>query len=94
MFPVPRRKTNQTIKKRFLINNYTGQVIFNEERYRKRAEYGFFSKLRNVSKALSLTFFSMTPSQDENLFRLIFETKIHTQTHIRHFRSFPITTYD
>ena len=30
---------------------------------------------------------------NENLFRLIFETKIHIQIHIRYFKSLPIATY-
>ena len=30
---------------------------------------------------------------DENLFRLIFETQIHIQIHVRYFKSLPIATY-
>ena len=33
-----------------------------------------------------------TKPLDENLFKLIFETQIHIQIHIRYFKSLPIAT--
>ena len=37
--------------------------------------------------------FLNTPLNNENLFRLIFETQIHIQIHIRYFKPFSIATY-
>ena len=61
------RKTNQTIKERFLLKNYVAPVIFKRcwsndvyiESYKQKAIINttFFNKLKNAFKVMSQTFF-------------------------------------
>ena len=64
------------------------------------AEFLFKLTKINLLRSISLRLLKCSSGQvlllhgrDENLFRLIFETQIHIQIHIRYFKSLPIATY-